>query len=154
MKNLEIERKFLVKNDSWRESDAGLLYIQGYLKTLPYTIRVRIEGTSSFLTIKEPLKDIIRHEFEYPIPIDEADYILKNLCEKKPIRKYRYTRVYDGLKWVIDEFLDDNKGLVIAELELGTPTQAFTIPPWVGQEVSSNTCYYNSNLIDYPFNQW
>lgn len=151
---LEIERKFLVIGDDWKCNNSPVLFKQGYIQTSPCVVRIRIEGVKSYLTIKKQLEGISRCEFEYPIPMDDALYLLDNLCKKPFISKYRYTVFYEGISWVIDEFLDENKGLIIAEVELKTEDQSIILPSWVGQEVSNDPRYYNSNLVQFPFSQW
>lgn len=147
----EIERKFTVKNDNYKKDTKGLLYKQGYLSRLPGCIvRVRTAGDKAFLTIKGPNVGVTRSEFEYPIPYDDA-LSLFALCNNGFIEKLRYKVSYKGMVWEVDEFLGDNKGLVIAEIELESENQSFDLPPWVGDEVTGNPRYYNSNLIEKPF---
>jgi CYTH domain-containing protein len=150
---IEIERKFLVVGDGWRTSD-GVLYRQGYLnRDKMRTVRVRQAGDQAFLTIKGKTTGISRAEFEYPIPVAEAQDLLV-LCDGGLIEKIRHKMTYAGLLWEIDEFLGDNAGLVVAEVELKTAEQAIELPVWVGVEVSDDAKYYNSNLSTYPFSSW
>lgn len=150
---IEIERKFLVVGDGWRTSD-GVLYRQGYLsRDKMRTVRVRQAGDLAFLTIKGKTIGISRAEFEYPIPVTEAQDLLA-LCDGGLIEKIRHKMTYAGLLWEIDEFLGDNAGLVVAEIELMSAEQAIELPVWVGVEVSDDAKYYNSNLSAYPFSSW
>lgn len=150
---IEIERKFLVLNDGWRTTD-GVLYRQGYLnRDKLRTVRVRQAGDQAFLTIKGKTTGISRTEFEYPIPVAEAQDLL-GLCDGSLIEKIRHKVTYAGLLWEVDEFLGDNAGLVVAEVELTSAEQAIELPAWVGVEVSNDPKYYNSNLSTYPFLSW
>lgn len=153
--SLEIERKFLVISDEWRESaDEGITFCQGYLSRTPEaTVRVRMEGDNSFLTIKGPLKGIVRSEFEYPIPLEDVEKLL-GLCTTPLVIKKRYRIRYKKMLWEVDEFHGENEGLILAEIELPTPETAIALPPWVGKEVSGEMRYYNSNLATHPFKRW
>ena len=144
---VEIERKFLVQNNSWeKEADAGVLCRQGYLLISPEkTIRVRIINQTAFLTIKGKSTGITRAEFEYEIPLSHASELL-NLCEGRLIEKQRHHLIHHGQLWEIDCFLGKHKGLVLAEIELETEDQKVALPAWLGQEVSTNPAYYNSTL--------
>lgn len=149
---LEIERKFLVINDDYKKGITGTLYKQGYLSTNPQRIvRVRSLGNQGFLTIKGPSHNATCLEFEYPIPFDDANSLF-SLCEKPLIEKYRYLVPFAGMTWEVDEFLGENKGLVVAEIELKDVNQIFELPPWVGKEVTSDPRYYNARLVHSPFN--
>lgn len=148
----EIERKFLVLNDDYKKGISGTLYKQGYLCTDPQRIvRIRIVENQGYLTIKGASRGAVRTEYEYPIPYKDAEELLF-LCEKPLIEKYRYKVSYAGVIWEVDEFCGENKGLIIAEVELEYENQPVTLPPWVGQEVTSDVRYYNSNLVRFPFN--
>jgi len=149
----EIERKFLVKNDRWRSLGSPRLYCQGYLAQGLATVRVRIVETIGYLTIKGKTEGMSRSEFEYPIPLADAQALLA-LCERPLIEKYRYTIADRGFVWEVDEFLGDNAGLVIAEVELQTETDAPPLPDWIGEEVTGDPRYYNANLVRNPFSQW
>jgi len=152
---IEIERKFLVTGDDWKATAAVLLYRQGYLSTdKARTVRVRIAGARAFLTIKGLAAGIARPEFEYEIPVADATAMLDDLCLKPLIEKRRYTLECRGLRWEVDEFLGDNLGLVVAEVELDSADQAIELPAWVGQEVSDDPRYFNSSLIAHPFCMW
>lgn len=150
---LEIERKFLVADDSWRGISNGRLFVQGYLQNSPHTVRIRIEGDQARLNIKGPSQGISRLEFDYPIPRDDAELMLRNLAGNL-VRKIRYTVPYQGHEWVIDEFLDQNCGLILAEIELKAENETFDLPPWAGREVSDDHRYANSFLADHPFSTW
>jgi adenylate cyclase len=153
---LEIEKKFLVvKGVDWKELAQGELYRQGYLNSeKERTVRVRTVGDKGFLTIKGRAKGAVRPEYEYEIPFDEADEMLNRLCERPLIEKYRYKIPYQGLVWEVDEFLGENAGLVVAEVELESQDQVIHHPEWVGREVTGDERYYNSNLIKLPFSKW
>ncbi|MFO7974674.1 MAG: CYTH domain-containing protein [Candidatus Hydrogenedentota bacterium] len=152
----EIERKFLVKNDSWREpASEGVSILQGYITTgPPIAVRVRIAGNKANLNLKKSTVDIVRDEFEYAIPSDEAAQLLGHFCVGHIIEKRRYEVVYNGCTWEIDVFEGANEGLVVAELELGSEDQVFDVPPWIGEEVSSDPRYLNTNLSMHPYREW
>jgi adenylate cyclase len=151
----EIERKFLVKGEAWRELVPGELFCQGYLSTVKErTVRVRIYNAQATLTIKSITDGISRSEFEYPIPLADAEFMLQHLAEQPVISKYRYRIPIDNVVWEIDEFLGANLGLIIAELELQTSDQPFSLPEWVDKEVSYDPRYYNNNLVKHPYNTW
>lgn len=150
----EIERKFLLKNDNWRTVD-GTHYRQGYLcNTKEKTVRVRTMDDRAYLNIKGANIGASRMEFEYEIPIQDAEELLNTLCQKPLIEKNRYKVKYDGLVWEIDEFFGDNQGLIVAEIELSSEDQAFEKPDWMGKEVTHDPRYFNANLNKHPFNQW
>ncbi|EAZ91299.1 CYTH domain-containing protein [Crocosphaera chwakensis] len=153
---IEIERKFLVINDDWRSLGIGKVYKQGYISTADKmtTIRVRIIGDDAYLTIKSKTEGISRHEFEYSIPLEDAEIMLKTLCDRPLIEKVRYTVNLKNLIWEIDEFKGENEGLIIAEVELESENQVIDIPHWVGEEVSNDARYYNVNLAKYPYLKW
>jgi adenylate cyclase len=149
----EIERKFLVEGTSWRQSDSVRLS-QGYLNRDRHrTVRVRIAGAKAFLTVKGVPQGVTRAEFEYEIPVADAEQMLK-LSDGPVIEKSRHVIVHDGSKWEVDEFLGDNAGLVIAEIELTAEDQPFSRPAWLGREVTDDKRYYNSNLAAHPYKQW
>jgi len=152
----EIERKFLVSSAKWFKIDKpeGEKYIQGYITNKSgKSVRIRISPDSAFITIKGKRNGSARPEFEYSIPINEAEMMLK-LFTKRQIEKIRYCVYHKGKLWEVDEFLGDNKGLVIAEIELESKDEAFEIPDWVGTEVTEDKHYYNGHLIKKPFNTW
>ncbi len=150
----EIERKFLVKEGAWREASATR-YRQGYLSTVKErTVRVRTISDKGYLTIKGITVGASRAEFEYEIPVADAEEMLDTLCEKPLIEKNRY-KVADGaLTWEVDEFFGENAGLIIAEIELQSENQSFDKPEWVTEEVTADPRYYNANLIDNPYTRW
>jgi len=150
---IEIERKFLVANDEWRDASAVYFY-QGYLsREKGRTVRIRIAGEQAFLTIKGATSGISRSEFEYEIPVVDAKQMF-SLCDGPLIEKYRRKISYEGMTWEVDEFLGENLGLVVAEIELESEQQAFAKPSWLGEEVTDDDRYYNSNLSLHPFNRW
>lgn len=154
---IEIERKFLVKSEVYKkEVSSKTLIVQGFLNTHPErTVRVRMEGNKGFLTVKgKSTKDgTTRFEWETEISTQEAKALL-NLCEEGIIEKYRYEIPFAQNLFEIDEFLGDNKGLVIAEIELDKINQSFEKPSWVGEEVTGDIKYYNSQLSKNPFKNW
>ena len=152
----EIERKFLLKNSSWKElADEGTQYTQGYLVGSKHaSVRVRIQGKRAFLNIKSATIDITRQEFEYEIPLDEATEMLETLCEKPLIDKVRYLIKNENHVWEIDVFSGDNDGLIVAEIELKDKDENFTKPDWLGDEVSDDERYYNVCLVKHPFKDW
>lgn len=151
----EIERKFLLKGDAWRDLAQGTMYRQGYLNSAKErTVRVRTVGDKAFLTIKGITVGATRAEYEYEIPFADCNALLDNLAEKPLIEKKRYKIKQGEFVWEIDEFFGDNKGLVVAEVELTSEDQAFPKPEWVGDEVTGDPRYFNSNLIKHPFTKW
>jgi len=150
---VEIERKFRVTGDAWR-NDSGVLYRQGYLnRDKLRTVRIRIAGSAAFLTIKGKSTGATRAEFEYPVPMDDAQALLA-LCDGPLIEKTRYIVLHAGHRWEVDEFAGDNAGLVVAELELSAEDEAFERPAWLGEEVTHDARYFNSNLATQPFCTW
>lgn len=154
---IEIERKFLLKNDSWKDNDqlsAGKVIKQGYLSIKPsQTVRARVKGEKAFLTIKGKSEGISRQEFEYEIPIPDALDLLK-LCEYPTIEKTRYKLPQGDLVWEIDVFEGDNEGLIMAEVELTSENQKIDLPDWVGEEVSDDNRYFNAQLVQNPYKNW
>jgi len=152
---IEIERKFLIKDDAWRALAEGTQYRQGYLNsTKERTVRVRTINDKGFLTIKGITTGATRAEYEYEIPHAETVAMLDELCEKPLIEKNRYKIAFEGLIWEIDEFFGENQGLIVAEVELESEDQAFEKPEWIGEEVTGDPKYFNSNLILNPFAKW
>ncbi len=153
---VEIERKFLV-NENWKKDFQdlkGKIIKQGYLNQDPErTVRVRIKGDQGFLTIKGKNDNISRVEFEYEIPLSDANSLL-NLCEHSIIEKVRYEIKIENHIWEVDVFEGDNNGLIVAEIELNQENESFKVPNWVGLEVSLEDRYYNSNLSILPFKKW
>ena len=152
----EIERKFLVNNENWRETVCRQTkIIQGYLaNTDRGSIRVRVSGEDAYLNIKSMTLGIQRTEYEYPIPLDDAYFMLENLCQQPVIEKTRYYVEQGSHLWEIDVFAGDNSGLVVAEIELADAGEDFHKPDWVGDEVSDDPRYYNVRLVYEPFSQW
>lgn len=149
----EIERKFLVHGTGWRQGDSVRLS-QGYLNRDRHrTVRVRVAGAKAFLTVKSVPQGVTRAEFEYEIPVDDAEQMLK-LSDGPVVEKNRHVIVHEGSKWEVDEFLGDNAGLVIAEIELTSEDQPFSRPAWLGREVTHDSRYYNSSLAAHPYTQW
>jgi adenylate cyclase len=150
----EIERKFLVANDSWRDGTPGQRIAQGYLSQDPdRTVRIRIAGENAWLTIKGRTEGITRAEFEYPISLADAQALL-GLCLPSVIDKTRYCIPFGDHVWEIDVFHGENEGLVIAEVELADESISPKMPPWVGAEVSADLRYFNSYLASQPFSTW
>ncbi|SDN96517.1 CYTH domain-containing protein [Rhodoferax sp. OV413] len=150
---IEIERKFLVTGSDWRQG-AGTVFSQGYLnRDKQRTVRVRIAGAQGFLTIKGANQGATRAEFEYEIPLADAEQLLA-LCEGPIIQKLRRVLVHAGSSWEVDEFEGLNAGLVVAEIELTAEDQAFEHPAWLGREVTDDARYFNSNLATTPFSAW
>jgi len=151
----EIERKFLVVDEPWRHSAQGVLYRQGYIPTIDArTVRIRTAGDQGYVTLKGPAVNLVRPEFEYGIPLADAEIMLATLCAPPLIEKYRYRLQIGELVWEIDEFLGANAGLLMAEVELTAPDQPVPLPAWVGQEVTGDDRYYNANLARHPWSQW
>ena len=152
---VEIERKFLLAGESWRTAAVGSRYRQGYIcSAAGRTVRVRTVGDKGYLTIKGPSSGPSKLEYEYAIPVLEADELPRDLCAKPLIEKIRYTVDYGGAIWEIDEFLGENQGLLIAEIELHTVNQHFDKPDWIGDEVTGDPRYYNASLVKNPYCSW
>jgi CYTH domain-containing protein len=150
----EIERKFLLADDSWHDGSPGVRIAQGYLSQDPdRTVRVRIAGETAWLTIKGRSEGITRAEFEYEIPLEDAKALLE-LCLPSVIDKTRHLITFGGHDWEIDVFHGDNEGLVVAEVELADVSDSPDIPPWLGAEVSSDPRYFNSCLAMNPYVKW
>ena len=151
----EIERKFLLSNDSWRsQARESQPMSQGYLaSSRRSSVRVRIAGRQAWLNIKAGGLVASRQEFEYSIPLDEARELLE-LAEGPLIEKTRHLVEHGGMTWEIDEFHGDNAGLVVAELELDSEDQPFARPEWLGVEVTQLRRYYNVCLVQHPYRSW
>lgn len=159
---VEIERKFLLADASWRaQATRSMRMVQGYLVDATAmaqglsraSVRVRLAGDSAWLNIKSADLGIERREFEYPLPLADAEIMLRELCNGR-VEKIRHIVPVEGHHFEIDEFEGDNAGLVVAELELPRADAAFPHPPWLGREVSDQPRYYNVNLIAHPWCQW
>ena len=153
---IEIERKFLLKNDSWRDHYTKKMELrQGYLSTAKdCTVRVRIADDEAFVTIKGKSRNISRSEFEYSIPKTDAESMLLEFSAENIIEKTRYFIDYKGSEWTIDEFFGSNRTLVLAEIELSSEDAVYAKPDWIGDEVSGDCRYYNSNLSENPYSTW
>ncbi len=152
----EIERKFLVTSESWRDQVYKTLQIkQAYFcNTEKASLRVRVSNESGFISSKSMTMDIRRHEFEYEIPLHDAEFMLKYMCMGRPVIKKRHLVKIDQHVWEVDEFLEDNEGLIVAEIELGHEKEAFIKPDWAGQEVSNDPRYINLSLVSNPYKTW
>jgi adenylate cyclase len=151
----EIERKFRVNTRAWVPQDPGTHFTQGYLNSQKErVVRVRIEDARATLTIKGLTTGVTRAEFEYPIPVDDAAAMLDHLCEQPLIDKHRHVEMHAGRRWEIDVFHGDNQGLVVAEVELPSEDAELELPLWVDEEVSSDSRYFNSNLLKQPYKTW
>ena len=151
----EIERKFLVRGDAWRTLANGTMYRQGYLNSdKERTVRIRTADAGAFLTIKGITVGATRSEYEYEIPFDDGKEMLDTLAEKPLIEKKRHKIRSGNLTWEVDEFLGENAGLIIAEVELASEDQVLGKPSWVGDEVTEDPRYFNVNLVKKPFTGW
>ena len=151
---LEIERKFLVISDTYKDNAQSSDIKQTYLSvTEKIAIRVRIDGMQASLAIKSKVSERVNREYEYGIPMDEACSLM-DLTDFSIINKTRYLVEYEGHTWEVDEFHDDNRGLIVGEIELGDENETFERPPWLGEEVTADYRYLNSNLAVNPFSQW
>lgn len=152
---IEIERKFLVAGEAWRdEASAQTRFSQGYLSRDPArTVRVRIAGEQAFLTIKGKTTGATRAEFEYAVPLVDAQALLA-MSDGPVVEKIRHLCLFEGMTWEVDEFLGANAGLVVAEIELQSEGEAFARPAWLGEEVTGDGRYVNANLAVRPFTSW
>lgn len=153
---IEIERKFLLRDDSWRAAvHRCALFRQGYLAaSSECSIRVRLSDEDAHLNIKSATLGVTRSEFEYLVPRVEAELMLATLCGTRTLSKTRHYLLHAGHEWEIDEFWGANAGLIVAELELDTEHEVFRKPSWLGVEVSLDPRYYNSCLVSHPFQAW
>lgn len=153
---VEIERKFLLKNASWRQHIQQTTRIrQAYLGTLAKaSVRVRVEGDNANINIKSADLSMRRMEYEYAIPLTEAHEMLDQLCEQPQIDKQRHLVKHGQHLWEIDEFFGDNAGLIVAEIELAAEDEVFELPDWAGADVTEDGRYYNVNLVQHPFKNW
>ena len=152
----EIERKFLVKDEGWREAVRRHVHFrQGYLSSDPQcSVRVRVSDRRAHLNIKSATLGVERLEYEYEIPLDDAHEMLDRLAQGPLIEKTRYYADVGDHTWEVDVFEGDNAGLVVAEIELGDPEEPFERPAWVGEEVSHDSRYYNVCLVRHPYKNW
>lgn len=153
---VEIERKFLLANDDWRDEVLRSSRIrQGYLGQLDKaSVRIRVAGDRANINVKSATLGMRRMEYEYEIPLSEAEEMLDQLCEQPQVDKTRFIVERGSHVWEIDEFYADNAGLTVAEVELNSETEAFEKPVWLGEEVTEDPRYYNVNLIKHPFKNW
>jgi len=152
---VEIERKYLLDNDSWRgQVTASTPMHQSYFAGHGATIRVRIDSSSAWLTIKGPTRSLSRDEFEYAIPVADAEHMLANYCIQPGIEKIRHLVRHADKEWEVDEFLGANEGLIVAEVELESEHQAIEKPDWLGKEVSNDPRYRNAALLLKPYSTW
>lgn len=153
---LEIERKFLVKDDAWRVEARNPVDIrQRYFVRTPMVVaRIRIAGDKAFITIKGAVSDRVRHEFEYEVPRTDAEQMLELFPSEPVIEKVRHEVVRGGALWTVDEFGGANAGLVLVEIELRHPDDPVDMPAWLGTEVTGDPRYQNSNLVTHPFREW
>jgi len=151
----EIERKFLIKSTEYRHLAEAVDYRQGYIcRSAEKVVRIRLAGDKAYITIKGTATGYTRDEFEYEIPPDDARQMLDKLCEKPLIEKTRRVIELSDKTWVVDEFEGENKGLIVAEVELLFSDEPFEIPIWIGNEVTGDSRYYNSNLVINPYKNW
>lgn len=152
----EIEHKFLIVNDDWREQVMrSVEYRQGYLSNNKHaSVRIRIAGDIANINVKGMTVGVQRPEYEYPVPLADANEMLDQLCMRPMIEKIRHFVEYGGKIWEIDEFSGDNAGLIVAEIELESVDEVFEIPGWAGADVSGVERYYNVALVQYPYSQW
>lgn len=151
---LEIERKFLLRDDTWRSQvERSLAMRQAYLGGDGVSVRVRFEGDQARLNIKQLRLGSVRDEFEYAIPLVDARRLME-LANGGGTEKTRHFVRHAGMLWEIDEFLGDNQGLIVAEIELDSKDQEFEKPPWLGREVTGEERYYNVSLARFPYRQW
>lgn len=152
----EIERKYLVRDDAWREHvHHQVRYEQGYLANTEHcSVRVRVGGDRAHLNIKSRTAGASRLELEYPVPVEDARTMLRELCRQPIIEKIRYRVRHESQEWEVDVFEGDNAGLVVAEIELDDEAAPVSLPPWAGEEVTDDVRYYNSSLAVTPFNRW
>jgi adenylate cyclase len=152
---VEIERKFLLASDAWRAAvERSERLVQGYLGGERASVRVRIGGDSAFLNIKARVRGAERLEFEYPIPLADAEQMLDALSLPGRVEKIRHHLRLDGAHFEIDEFLGDSRGLLVAEIELDSVDAAFPRPAWLGREVTDESRFYNVALAERPYAQW
>ena len=151
----EIERKFLVTGDDWRAGARGVPYRQGYLAACSdITVRARVAGERAWLTIKGPASEGARDEYEYPIPVADAEEMLERLCGGGRVEKRRHRVPYAGHTWEVDEFTGENAPLVVAEVELDRIDAEVSLPPWIGLEVTYDPRYTNAALARNPYSRW
>jgi adenylate cyclase len=152
--SVEIERKFLIVGDGYKENAEATKIQQGYLSKDPErTVRIRVRGDEGYITVKGKTRGASRAEYEYNIPSKDAAQLIK-MCLQPLVEKTRYVVEHAGMTWEVDEFSGDNQGLVVAEIELESEDQKFPLPDWVGDEVTQDPRYYNSQLSSFPYKDW
>ena len=152
---VEIERKFLVNKQLFKPSSTGQLVHQIYLKKEKgHSVRLRIIGKQAFITIKTTVSAMVKNEFEYEIPLQDAKEMFKLFHDMPSVKKIRYTESIEGHEWVVDKFEEENEGLLMAEIELATTTTNFTKPMWLQEEVTNDFRFHNSNLSVFPYKKW
>ncbi len=153
---IEIERKFLLNNDDWTKLEhTSASYQQAYFcNTQKVSVRVRLTDYKAWMSFKSATREISRFEYEYEIPLDDAKHMLQEFSEGSVITKTRYFVPIDQHIWEIDVFEGDNQGLIVAEIELNSVDEFFVKPLWIGNEVSDDVRYFNSNLVTYPYKNW
>jgi adenylate cyclase len=145
---IEIERKFLVKGDDWRKLGTPIRIAQGYLgDSIDRVVRVRTAGEEGYITVKGINTGITRLEYEYSVPLKDANEMLERLCLRPLIVKTRWVVRHAGSLWQVDEYHEPRNNLVVAEIELASVDEAFELPPWIGEEVSGNSAYYNHTMV-------
>jgi len=157
---IEIERKFLLKNDEWKMQVTETHVIkQGYLqsgldKSQKSSVRIRISDDRANINIKSVDLTMVRQEFEYEIPLQDAEQMIRTLCGDVVVEKTRYHVPYASHLWEVDVFEGENSGLRMAEVELGSIDEKFEIPDWIGEEVTDDERYYNIYLLKQPYQRW
>src|SRR3954452_19984634 len=153
---VEIERKFLVNETKWKDAykDEKHAIEQGYIvNSEEKTVRVRIYGSKGFITIKGTVEGVSRPEFEYEIPVEDARQLINQFCSSV-VRKIRHKVRYKNKLWEVDEFLAENEGLLMAEIELNDDSESFELPEWISHEVTGDKRFYSSYLSTHPFSRW
>lgn len=151
----EIERKFLVLSSEFRHLAKPEVYVQGYITIQEdKVVRVRIAGAKAYVTFKSKVSNTRRNEFEYEIPVQDANAMLEIMCLPNKVEKLRYKILHEGNLWEVDEFKGTNEGLVVAEIELSSEEQSFTKPSWLGEEVTDDPRYLNAHLALKPYSTW
>jgi len=160
---IEIERKFLVTSDAWRaQAERSQRMVQGYLIDASLvqsqtgtrcSMRVRVGGDQAWLNIKSATLGVARQEYDYLIPVDDAERMLRDFCNGV-VEKVRHYVPHAGLTFEVDEFFGDNAGLIVAEVELQSADQPIEKPAWLGHEVTEHLRYYNLNLLQHPYSRW
>ncbi|MFO7883482.1 MAG: CYTH domain-containing protein [Desulfobacteraceae bacterium] len=153
---IETEKKFLLRSDLWRQKAFKAEFItQGYLKNdKTGVVRIRTAGSKGYITVKGITCRASRLEYEYEIPLNDAQDMLNLLCAPPLVEKKRHFIKHKDFQWTVDEFSGENNGLILAEIELETKDQPFEKPEWLGREVTEDPRYFNSNLIEYPYGKW